>query len=435
MKRACSTALATLAWACAISIAPAWADVCRPGSAEAAPPDSNFVAGSNELPLSVESGEIAFKGDNALLPKFKKSCATHVTGAFASDRFRVDVVAAERKRPAIAGAERGSDRAVPWFADMAVDLLSDGAAAWSLGTSFAARETDEPGTLNRYFGARNDFGLFDDRLRATIDVGVSLAGEDGRKDVSTKYRLAGDIWRDDDFSVTGFAGFGLTGPYFADDGVDVTADRQVQEFGLSFGAGRFDLDLEYELKTDNTAGDDAVATRRWDVWNAELGIDLSGLYRLLPDELKFEIEQEQLGYADGGGGADLDELSREYDLKLTWPDRGGKTFLKLSTSSLDDRSAGDSTGDETSYGLTLGRDLDSGPWNLEAEAGIARESEFVDGRERWFNSYDLELDLTYRPGPFEELGFEAEIELADDPDRGPMSLDDAKAMFKYELRF
>ena len=435
MKRAILAAVVTAAWACATSIAPAQADVCPSGSRGAAPLGPGFAGGTGELPLTVDSGEIKFESGNALVPKFKKSCATHVKGAFANDRLRMDMVAGERRRSTIEAAERDPDRSVPWFANMAVDLLSDGATAWSLGTSFVARETDEPGTLNRYFGARNDFGLFDDRLRATIDVGMSLAGEDGRKGLSTEYRLDGDIWRGDDFTVSGFAGFGLTGPDFADDDVDVTADRQVQEIGLSFGAGRFGVDLEYELKTDNTAGDADVSTRRWDVWKAGLDIDLSGLYRLLPDELKFEIEQEQLGYADSAGGADLDELSREYDVKLTWPDSGGKTFLKLSTSSLDDRSGGESDGDETSYGLSLGRDLDSGPWNFEAEAGFARESEFVGGGERWFNSYELELDLTYRPGPFEELGFEAEVELADDPDRGPMSLDDAKLMFEYELRF
>ncbi len=409
----------------------------RDGRGRADP--SNLAAGSSELPLSLSSGEIAFKSDNALVPKFKKACATRVESGFASDRFRVDVVAADPSRPTIVTAERDADQAVPWFANMAVDLMPGGGpTAWSLETSFATGKADEAGTQTRHFGARNDLGLFDGRLRATIDLGVSLAGEDGETGISSKYRFAGDLWRDDDFTATAFAGFGLTGPGFADEDVKVTADRQMQEIGLSFGAGRFGLDLEYETKTDNTSRDDDQATRRWDSWSAELDIDLSGLYRLLPDELKFEIEQEHLGYADGANLAEdpnLDELSREFDVKLTWPHGAGKTFLKLSTSSLDDRSAGGSDGDETSYGLTLGRDLDSGPWNFEAETGISRQSEFVDGREEWFNSYELELDLTFRPGPYEELGFEAEIELADDPDRGPMALDDAKAMFKYELRF
>ncbi|MCG8597051.1 MAG: hypothetical protein MI785_22145, partial [Kiloniellales bacterium] len=216
------------------------------------------------------------------MPAFDSPCGLFLDAALLGDRLSLDVAQAE-------------DR--PTLATLTADLGPEtGWARWSVETSFMAEDAAEADPTS-YVGARNGFGLFDERLRASADFGLSLDQAREPSGYATRYRLAADLWRGEGLALSGSAGFALASAGYAAEGVDVGADRARRRVAMALDWRRLGLDLEHSVSTDNVAGEAGQNTDRWRAWAASFDVDLSGLHSLLPRDVGLTLEQERADHA------------------------------------------------------------------------------------------------------------------------------------------
>ena len=388
------------------------------------PPVSDVAVSLAGLPLTMSAGKVLLDGYNSLVPKFDSACGTHLGASILDDRVRLDVA-------------NGQDG--PSFANLSMDLAPGGGpVGWSIETAFMAADSGPNQALQRHVGARNWMGAFDNRLQAWVDFGLSIDGENELSGHATRYKLAADLWRTEDFKLSGTAGFVLASAGYAVDGIDLGADRAVHEFGGSIDWGRLGFHISHSISTDNTIGDDDQNTRRWRVWSADFKLDLADVHAFVPRGVGFKIEQEHLNRTDIGTldtAGDLDELSRSLSLELSWDHHGGATTLLLSGSDLDDRANSDTDNDKLDYAIRLTRAFDTGPWELSAEAALTGKGEMSGEQRQRSQNFDLGFNMKSNPGSFGSLGLEAGVSLIDESDRGAPSLHEASARFTYELQF
>ena len=367
-----------------------------------------------------QAGRVQLRADNSLMPAFDSPCALSLDAAILGDRLAIDVAQA---------AER------PTLATLTADLgPEDSWASWSVETSFMAEDAADPEPTS-YIGARNGFGLFGERLRASADFGLALDPAQEPSGYATRYRLAADLWRGDGLTLSGTAGFALASPGYGAEGVDLDADRARRRLAVALDWRRLGLDLAHSISTDNVEGETGQNTDRWRTWAASFDIDLSGLHSFLPRDLGLTLEQKQADHAELADKEDLDERSRSLALRLAWHHQGGTTTLRLSGSELDDRATDSGRETESRLELGLSRALRIAGWQLTAAATwVAREEEDAGARRR-SQAVDLELDLETARLWHGTLGLEGESSFSDDTagDNGLHA--EASVSLTYDLRF
>ncbi len=379
------------------------------------------TAGSwGDAPARAEAGRVQLRADNSLVPAFDSPCGLSLDATLLGDRLSLDVAQAE-------------DR--PTLATLTADLSPEEAwASWSVETSFMAEDATESDPVS-FIGARNGFGLFSDRLRASADLGVSLDQAREPSGYATRYRLAADLWRGDGLTLSGTAGFALASPGYAAEDVDVDADRARRRLAVALDWKRVGLNLEHSVATDNVEGESGRSTDRWRVWSASLDVDLSGLHGLLPEDLSLTLEQERADHADLEGTEDLDERTRSLALRLAWEHQGGTTTLDLTGSELLDRSPDAETEADSSLELGLSRAVRIDDWELSAGATWILEREIDGGGARDSHGLDLAFDLTTARFWHGTLGLEGETSFSDAADAGTGSLAEASISLTYDLKF
>ena len=378
------------------------------------------AAGSWGAAPRAEAGRVQLRADNSLMPAFDSPCGLSLDAALLGDRLTLDVAQAE-------------DR--PTLATLTADLGPDVAwASWSVETSFMAEDATatEPSS---FIGARNGFGFFGERLRASADFGLSMDQAREPSGYATRYRLAADLWRGDGLTLSGTAGFALASPGYAAEGVDLDADRARRRVAMALDWKRFGLDLEHSVSTDNVAGEAGQSTDRWRVWSASFDIDLSGLHSLLPRDIGLILEQERADQAELEGTADLDERTRSLALSLAWAHQGGTTTRRVTGSEILDRAPDAEAEADSSLEVGLGRAVRIADWQLSAAATWALREETEAGDPRRAQALDLELDLTTARFWHGTLGLEGETSFSDDTDGTTGPLASASVSLTYDLRF
>ena len=367
-----------------------------------------------------EAGRVRLRADNSLMPAFDSPCGLFLDAALLGDRLSLDVAQAE-------------DR--PTLATLTADLGPEaGWARWSVETSFMAEDAAEADPTS-YVGARNGFGLFDERLRASADFGLSLDQAREPSGYATRYRLAADLWRGEGLALSGSAGFALASAGYAAEGVDVGADRARRRVAMALDWRRLGLDLEHSVSTDNVAGEAGQNTDRWRAWAASFDVDLSGLHSLLPRDVGLTLEQERADHAELEGAEDLDAWSRRLALRLAWAHQDGTTTLRLTGSELVDRSGDAETEADSTLEVGLSRAVRIADWRLSAAATWALREETDAGDPRRSRALDLELDLTTARFWHGTLGLEGETSFSDDSDGASGPLASASVSLTYDLRF
>ena len=380
------------------------------------------AAGSWGAAPQREAGRVQLRADNSLMPAFDSPCGLFLGAAILGDRLSLDVAQAE-------------DR--PTLATLTAELApEESVARWSVETSFLAEDATEADPSS-YVGARNGLGLFDERLRASADFGLSLDQAREPSGYATRYRLAADLWRGQGLTLSGSAGFALASAGYAAEGVDVTSDRARRRLAAALDWGRFGLELEHSVSTDNVEESAEETTERWRVWAASVAVDLSGLRALLPRDLSLTLEQERADHAepkDADDADDLDRLTRRLALRLAWAHQGGTTTLRLTGAEQDDRAAEAGRDTESSLELGLSRAVSIAGWQLSAGATwVAREED--DGALRRSQALDLDLDLTTARLWHGTLGLEGESSFSDDTAGNTGPLAEASIFVTYDLRF
>lgn len=367
-----------------------------------------------------EAGRVQLRADNSLMPSFDSPCGLSLDAAILGDRLSLDVAQAE-------------DR--PTLATLTADLGPEESwANWSVETSFLAEDPAEPNPTS-YIGARNGFGLFGERLRASADFGLSLDQAREPSGYATRYRLAADLWRGDGLTLSGTAGFALVSAGYAAEGVDVDAGRARRRLAMAFDWRRLGLNLEHSVSTDNVEGDSGQSTDRWQVWSASLDVDLSGLHSLLPRDVGLSLEQERADHADLEGTEDLDQRTRSLALRLAWDHQGGTTTLRLTGSELLDRAPDAETEADSSLELGLNRTVQIADWELSAGATWTLSREVDGGDAQDTHGLDLEFDLTTAQFWHGTLGLEGETSFSDAADSGIGPLAEASISLTYDLQF
>ncbi len=367
------------------------------------------------------AGRVQLRADNSLMPAFDSPCGLSLDAALLGDRLALDVAQAE-------------DR--PTLATLTADLgPQDDWASWSVETSFLAEDAADS-VPTSYIGARNGFGLFGERLRASADFGLALDQAREPSGYATRYRLAADLWRGDGLTLSGIAGFARISPGYAAEGVDVDADRIRRRLALALDWRRLDLDLEHSVATDNVEGESGQNTDRWQVWSASFELDLSGLHSLLPRDVSLSLEQERADHAELEGTEDLDQRTRSLALSLAWDHQGGTTTLHLTGSELLDRAPDAEIEADSSLELGLSRAVRIADWELSAGATwtLSREVD-TGGAAQDSHGLDLEFDLTTARFWRGTLGLEGETSFSDDADSGIGPLAEASISLTYDLQF
>ena len=367
-----------------------------------------------------EAGRAQLRADNTLMPAFDSPCGLFLDAALLGDRLSLGVAQAE-DRPTLATLTADLGPAEDW-------------ASWSVETSFLA-EDGADSTPTSYFGARNGFGLFGDRLRASADFGFSLDQAGEPSGYATRYRLAADLWRGDGLTLSGTAGFAQASAGYAAEGVDLDADRARQRLALALDWRRLGLSLERSVSTDNVEGDSGQSTDRWRVWSASLDVDLSGLHSLLPRDLSLSLEQERADRAELEGNEDLDQRSRSLALRLAWDHQGGTTTLELTGSELLDRAPDAETEEDSSLEVGVSRAMKIADWQLSAGATWTLRREVDGGDAQGTHGLDLEFDLTTARFWHGTLGLEGETSFSEDAGGSIGPLAEASISLTYDLQF
>ncbi|MDJ0944640.1 MAG: hypothetical protein QNJ30_14335 [Kiloniellales bacterium] len=365
-----------------------------------------------------EAGRVRLRADNSLMPAFDSPCGLSLDAALLGDRLALDVAQAE-------------DR--PTLATLTADLgPEDDWASWSVETSFLTEDATEAAPTS-YLGARNGFGLFGDRLRASTDFGLALDRAREPSGYATRTRFEAELWRGDGLTLSGTAGFALASPGYAAEGVDLDADRARRRLALALDWRRLGLNLAHSVATDNVEGETGRDTDRWRVWSAGLDLDLSGLHGLLPQDVSLTLEQELADHAEPEGGEDLDQRTRSLTLRLAWDHQGGTTTLDLSGSARRDRAPDAETAADSSLELGLSRAVRIADWALSAGATWTLQREIDGGGARDSHGLDLEFDLTTARFWHGTLGLEGETSFSDDAGTGPLA--EASISLTYDLKF
>ncbi len=387
-------------------------------------PISDTAVASTWPPQTVSAGEITLENYNSLIPKFDTACGTHISIPLHGNRVYLD-------------AATGQDS--PSVANITADLSSrNNPIAWSLGTSFTTEDSEPDQTVQHHVAARNSMGLFDDRLRAWVDFGISL--DDDRKlgGQASSYKLAADLWHSKEFKLSSSAGYVLASTGYADGDVNLTADRAVHEFASSLSWRRVGLEIAHSSATDNTARNKDEDTHQWRTWSADIRFDLANLPAFLPLDVGLKLEQEHTQRIDFGSldtATDLDELSRSISLKLNWNHHGGETALRFSGSGVNDRTDGEEQSVSLGYAIRLVRALETDALTLSGDAEVSGNRKM--GSEEWQRSqtYDLGFTMHSKPAIYGSLGLETGLSVIDQSDGAAPFLNKAAARFTYSLSF
>ena len=397
----------------------------------------NVTDAAKGLPLTAAAGELSIEGENSLMPAFETECGSRVAASMADDRVQVEF-AGSSLGPGAEDSESGPLEEIHGYANLAADLTRPASPlAASVEASFLSNSGDDSGVDGRYFAGRGWVGLFDRRIEASTELALSLDGSEGGTGFATKHEISADLWQTDSFSLSSFAGLTFADANYDDDHSDATADRLVREIGAAMDWGRVSLSLVNSLATDNVDGNDGQESNRWTTWEAEVGLDLSGLHPVVPDELSVGFESEEFAERDGGAlAADAARgLSRTIDLDLAWDHHGGTTTFGLSQSEAWERATPAERTDESKLEIGLKRSIDADGWSLSAEGTFSQElaSESRDTHRQRSLSVDLGLDMN--PSRHESLGFEAGLAFGEDSETSGMSFGEASAILTYDLRF
>ena len=387
---------------------------------ERPPPFAAIAVSTDSPPLTERTGRLDLRANNSLMPSFDSDCGRMISAAVLQERVTLDVAQTEER---------------PSFAALTSDLTPGGSpVTWVSEASYLAKEKSALEDPSRFVGARNGVGLLDGRLLASSDFGLSMDEAREPTGHASRYALTADLLRRGDLRLSGSAGFGLATSGYKAEGSEVTADRAVREIGAALGWGRWALDLEHSVATDNTEGDADKATNHWRVWRADLDIDLPELPNLLPQDLGLRFERET-ETADSGAGTTSDpgETASSYELDLSWSQREGATSLSLTRSDQDGAGVGGAGRSDSSYEIALNQDLRIADWDLSAEATWSVEAEREAGLLRRSRSLDLELDLSTAPFALGSLGLEGGTTLGDSDPHGP--LEEVSVKLTYALTF
>jgi hypothetical protein len=397
----------------------------------------NVTDAAKGLPLTTVTGELSIEGDNSLVPAFESECGSHVAASLADNRVQVEI-AGSLSDLGVDESESDPQNGIHGYANFAADLTGPASPlAATFEASFLSDFDDDTGDDHRYFAGRSLIGFFDQRVEALADVALSLDSGESGTGFATKYAISADLWQSDNFSLSSFAGFTFADANYDDDDLDATADRFVREIGASMNWGRMNLNLLNSLATDNVDGDDGQVSNQWTTWDAEVGLDLSDLHPVIPNNLSVGFEIERFAERDGSAlAADAARgLSRAIDLDLSWDHHGGTTTFGLSQSMAWERSTATDQTDESKLEIGLGRSIEADGWSLSAEGIFSQElvSEYQDTHRQRSLSFDLGLDMN--PSPHESLGFEAGLAFDKGSEGSSMSFGEASAVLTYDLQF
>ena len=287
---------------------------------EALQRELNVTDGANGLLLTRATGELSLEGENSLVPAFESTCGSQVAASLADNRVQVEIAGSLLD---FGPEENESDpqNGIDGYASLAADLTESASPlALTVEASFLSDSGDGGDSDQRYFGGRSWLGFFDQRVEASADVALSLDSGDGGVGFATKYEISADLWQNDSFSLSSFAGLTFADADYNDDGSGTTANRLVREIGASINWGRLNLSLQNSLATDNVDGDDGSVSNQWTTWDTEVGFDLSNLHPFIPNNLSVGFEIEEFAERDGAALAEnaAGGLSRAIDLDLAW---------------------------------------------------------------------------------------------------------------------
>jgi len=396
----------------------------------------HVTEGANGLPIKVAKGKLSINDANSLVPDYESDCGTQVSGSLAEDRVRLDMAAPSSNsgsEESVAETASGIDG----YAGLAADLTAPASpVSSSLAVSFLSTTQSGSGRDRRYLGGHTRIGLFDERIQTSAEFATSVDDGEGEDDtgLAGKYEVSIDLWQGDGFDLSSFAGLSFADSHYADGGSDVTADRLTREIGATMHWGRLDLSLSNSLATDNLDGDNERPQGHWTTWNSQVGLDLSGLHRFLPRNVKlgFEFErfQEPAGHTSSGAN-----IARSVDLELGWQHHGGTTALEFGQAIERDRNTGGEETGASQLEIGFGRSIATGAWRLWAKGVLVQEvatNSHDTDRDR---SFDLDVSLGLDPSPSESLGFEVGFVVDEESEGSTRYCCEASLRLSYGLSF
>ena len=245
------------------------------------------------LPFDLEADEVSEISGNALLPSWGVPCGYGREANLFARQVELSFGTAELRPPSFnEGRGDGEDN----------DDAEDDGAVWrsftTLGAGFADSSglvggrweaayagayDSESGEFEGFLGGRGQISLFDERLTASGDLALSRDDQAGETASAALTRLDLNILRGGALELTGYGTYGVIGAGFSDDDIDYEGDREITALGATLTWDRADLAFEHSRARDNLSGV-APETRRWSVWQGELGYNPDGAHVLRDDE-------------------------------------------------------------------------------------------------------------------------------------------------------
>lgn len=394
------------------------------------------------LPFDLEADEVAEISGNALLPDWKVPCGYGREAGLFKRQVELSFGTAQARLPTLDEVMgQAGDRDplsddeddAPWrsFTTLGADFSdASGALGGKWEAAYAGAFDPESGAFEGFLGGRGQLALFDGRLTATSDLALSRDDEAAATASASVTRLEVDVIREGPFELSGFGTYGVVGAGFADDDIDYEDDREITRLGAALAWDRIDLTLEHGLSRDNLSGAEDE-TRRWRIWEGELGYRPDGDHPLLPQRVFLDFEQARMA-ATGDGAAE--ELDQTFGLSVKWALESGKLRLRFAQWDYAYGEDGAWQERETGREIKLGYAQDWRDWEFGAATSLAMTEEEDDGVADARRSFGFDAGLAWAPGPFERLAFETDFDLEQQGRRG-LSLDSLELELSYELRF